>query len=252
MKKITALFLFIVLSISSNAQSDSWFFSFSMGGSRPLGTFVNTDIDNKESGYAKNGFTLLLDATYPVSNHWGFKGMAMMNTNPVDRNWLGTKLETRMQAFYPVIEEADREFLSLRANSWMWNALLAGPVYTINFDRVYWDFQVLGGMNVAYLPQQKLLYEKPANNWFYLDKNTSTINVSYGLLAGTALRFPVTERINLRVGIDYYRSNAKVQYEQIRVSKQETTILTEKLGNGSADVPIEMISGTIGFVYYLN
>src|SRR5674476_1109101 len=188
------------------------------------------------------GCALLLDATYPVSNHWGFKGMAMMNTNPVDRNWLGTKLETRMQAFYPVIEEADREFLSMRANSWMWNALLAGPVYTINFDRVYWDFQVLGGMNVAYLPQQKLLYEKPANNWFYLDRNTSTINVSYGLMAGTALRFPVTERINLRVGIDYYRSTAKVQYEQIRVSKQETTILTEKLGNGSANIPIEMMS----------
>ncbi len=252
MKRITALFLFIVLSISAYSQSDNWYFSFSMGGSRPLGTFVNTDIDNMESGYAKNGFALLLDATYPVSSHWGFKGMAMMNTNPVDRNWLGTKLESRMQAFYPVIEEADREFLSLRANSWMWNALLAGPVYTINFDRVYWDFQVLGGMNVAYLPQQKLLYEKPANNWFYLDRNTSTINVSYGLMAGTALRFPVTERINLRVGIDYYRSNAKVQYEQIRVTKQETTIVTEKLGNGSSDIPIEMISGTIGFVYYLN
>ncbi len=252
MKKIAALFVFIVLSISVYSQSVDWYFSFSMGGSRPVGTFLKTDIDNSESGYAKNGFALMLDAVYPLSNHWGLKGMALMSTNPVDRNWLGTKLETRMQTFYPVIEEADRQYLSLRANSWMWNALLAGPVYTINFDRIYWDFQVLVGMNVAYLPQQKLLYEKPANNWFYLDRNTSTINVSYGLLAGTAIRFPVTDRINLRVGIDYYCSKARVQYEQIRVTKEVSSDTTEKLGNGSADIPIEMISATVGFVYYLN
>lgn len=252
MKKIAALFMFIVLSISAYSQSDNWFFSFSMGGSWPMGTFKLTDIDNQESGYAKNGFATMLDATYPVSDHWGLKGMALLCTNPVDRSWLGTKLETRMQAFYPVIEESDREFLSLRVNSWMWNALLAGPVYTINFDRVFWDFQVLGGMNVTYLPQQKLLYEKPGNKWFYLDRNTSTINFSYGLLAGTAFRFPVTDRINLRVGIDYYRSKASIQYEQIRVSKPEATEITDKLGNGSADIPIEMLSGTIGFVYYLN
>ena len=134
----------------------------------------------------------------------------------------------------------------------MWNGLLAGTVYTINIDRIFLDFQVLGGLNVAYLPQQKLIYENPANNWFYLDRNTSTTSFSYGLLAGTALRFPVTDRLNLRAGIDYYRSRASTPYEQLRVSKQGATVVTEKLGNGSALVPIEMFSGSIGFVYYLN
>ena len=252
MKKIIVLVVFSVLSVSLYAQSDNWYFSFSMGGSWPLGTFIKTDIGNQESGYAKNGFTLILDATYPVSDHWGLKGMALMNTNPVDRDGMGTKLETRMNAIPITVAEADREFLSMRVNSWMWNALLAGPVYTISFDRIYWDFQLLGGLNVAYLPQQKMLYEKPANNWFYLDRNTSTTSVSYGLLAGTAFRFPVTDRFNLRVGVDYYRSKANVPYEQIRVSKQGETVNTENLGKGTAANPIEMISATIGFVYYLN
>ena len=252
MKKIAAVFVLLVLSFSVYSQSDNWYFSFSMGGSLPKGAFLKTDINNKESGYAKNGFALILDATYPVSSHFGLKGMALMSTNPVDRNWLGTKLETRMNAVPIVVADVDREFLSLRANSWMWNSLLAGPVYTINFDRVYWDFQVLGGMNVTYLPQQKLLFAKPTNNWYYLDRNTSSTSVLYGLSAGTAFRFPVTDRINLRVGVDYYRSKAKVQYEQIRVTKQEATTLTEILGNGSSFIPIEMLSATIGFVYYLN
>jgi len=252
MKKITVAFVFIVLSISVYSQSDNWYFSFSMGGSKPMGTFSEADIGNKESGYAKNGFALLLDATYPLSDHWGLKGMVLMNTNPLDRSWLGTKLETRMNAASISVADADREFLSLRVNSWMLNALLAGPVYTINFGRIFWDFQLLAGMNMAYLPQQKLLYEKPANNWFYLDRNTSTTNVSYGLQAGTAFRFPVSDRINLRVGVDYYRSKANVRYEQIKVSKQGETVVTEKLGGGNTNIPIATISGSIGFVYYLN
>lgn len=251
MKKITFCFLLLALSVSAYSQSDNWYFSFSMGASLPLGTFAKTDLSNSESGYAKNGFTLVLDATYPLNGHWGLKGMTLMSTNPPDRNWLGTKLEKRMEPFVTV-DDVDRPYLSLRSNSWMWNSVLAGPVYTINFDRVYWDIQLLGGMNVTYLPQQKLIYEKPANNWYYLDKNTSTTSVSYGLLAGTALRFPISDHVNLKVGFDYFRSRAQVKYEQSKVTTLGTSQTTLKLGSGSATIPIEMLSGSIGFVYYLN
>jgi len=252
MKKIAAFSLFIVLSISAYSQSDNWYFSFSMGGSWPMGTFSKTDIGNSGSGYAKNGFALLLDATYPMSDHWGLKGMTLMSTNPIDRSGLGSKLETRMNGYSITVPDADRQYLSLDVNSWMWNALLVGPVFTIKFDHIFWDFQLLGGMNVAYLPQQKLSYDKPANNWYYLDKNTTTTSVSLGVIAGTAFRFPVTDRLNLKVGVDYYRSSAMVKYEQIKVSHPGQTILTQTLGSGETKNPIEMLSGSIGFVYYLN
>jgi len=251
MKKIATLSLFIVLSISVYSQSDNWYFSFSMGGSWPMGTFSKTDIGNSGSGYAKNGFALLLDATYPMSDHWGLKGMTLMSTNPIDRSGLGSKLETRMNGYSITVPDADRQYLSLDVNSWMWNALLVGPVFTIKFDRIFWDFQLLGGMNVAYLPQQKLSYDMPANNWYYLDKNTTTTSVALGMMAGTAFRFPVTDRLNLKVGVDYYCSSAMVKYEQIKVSQQGQTILTQILGSGEMKNPIEMISGSIGFVYYL-
>jgi hypothetical protein len=252
MKKTAVLFAFIVYSISTYAQSDNWYFSFSMGGSLPVETFKQTSIDDDASGYARNGFNILLDATYPVSDHWGFKGSAMINTNPVDRNWLGTKLESRMNPAVAPQTDADRDFLSLNVNAWMWNALLAGPVYTFNFNRIYLDFQLLGGMNVAYLPQQKLLYKQPANNWYFLDRNTNNTNVSVGILAGTALRFPISDRVNFKIAVDYYQSKALIQYEQIKVTKQGETVLTEKLGKGSSSVPIRSISGSFGFVYYLN
>ncbi len=252
MKKIIVFIAIIVSSITVYAQSDNWYFSFSMGRSWPLGTFKQNMIDNNSSAFAMQGFDLLLDATYPVSDHWGLKGTVLVNTSPVDRNGLGTKLEKRMTSALIPFVEADRGYLSLRANAWMWNAVLAGPVYTVNFNRIYWDFQLLGGMNVTYLPQQKLLFEKPANDWYYVDRNTTNTNVSYGVLAGTAFRFPVADRINLKVAVDYYHSKAQVQYEQFKVSKQGETIITENLGKGSATIPIETVTGSIGFVYYFN
>ena len=251
MKKIAIFVLCILLSVSVFAQSDNWYFSFSMGGTYPVGSFGKADINNQKSGFAKNGFALLLDATYPVSDHWGLKGMVLINTSPVDRMALGSKLEGRMSSSITV-PDADRTFLALSVDSWMSNAILAGPVYSIAFDRTFWDFYLLTGMNVAYLPQQKLIFEKPANNWFYLDRNTSTTSVSYGILCGTALRFPVSDRLKLRIGLDYYRSQASVPYEQIKVTKQGETILTENLGKGSASIPVEIFTGSIGFVYYLN
>jgi hypothetical protein len=251
MKKTTVFLACIVCSISGYAQINNWYFSFSMGGSWPMGTFSNTAVNDQKSGYSKNGFTLILDATYPLNEHWGLKAMTLLNSNPIDENGLGTKLEKRMNTYFTV-SDAEREFLSLSVNSWMWNALLAGPEYSISFNRFFWDFHLLGGMNVTYLPQQKLRYENPGNNWYYLDSNTTTTDVSHGILTGTAFRFPVSDRINLKVGVDYYWSRARIKYHQIKVTKQGETFLTEQLGSGSDIIPLKMISGTIGFVYYLN
>jgi len=252
MKKIAAFSLFIVLSISVYSQSNNWYFSFSMGESWPMGTFSKTDIGNPGSGYAKNGFALLLDATYPMSDHWGLKGMTLMSTNPIDRSGLGSKLETRMNGYSITVPDADRQYISFDVNSWMWNALLVGPVFTVKLNRIFWDFQLLGGMNVAYLPQQKFSFDKPTNEWYYLDRNTTTTSISLGVIAGSDFRFPVTNRMNLKIGVDYYRSSATVKYDQTKVTQQGQTLVTQTLGSGETKNPIEMLTGSIGFVYYLN
>lgn len=252
MKKIAVLSLFIVLSISVYSQSDNWYFSFSMGGSRPMGTFSKSDINNSESGYAKNGFALLLDATFPMNDHWGLKGMTLLSTNPIDRNGLGSKLETRMNGYSITVPDADRQYISLDVNSWMWNALLVGPVFTVKLNRIFWDIQLLGGMNVGYLPQQKFSFNKPTNGWYYLDSNTTTTSISLGVIGGSDFRFPVTNRMNLKIGVDYYRSGAMVKYEQTKVTQQGQTTVTQTLGGGETKIPIEMLTGSIGLVYYLN
>lgn len=250
MKNITLLFIGLVFSTSLFGQTENWYFSLSMGVSMPQGLFAEINTLNEEAGFAEKGFALSLDASYPVGDHWALKGMVLLNSNPVNRNGMGTMLESRMNEYFTVSEE-DRDYLKLSVNSWMTNSMVFGPVFSINFNKFYWDFQALGGMNVAYLPQAKLTYENPVNNWSYIQRNTTSTSVSYGLVAGTALRFAITENVNLRLSVDYFYSQATVKYEELRVTKDGATSKTEILNSGSTLNPIQSISGTIGFVYYL-
>ncbi len=250
MKNTLLLIVFLFLSSHLTAQPDNWYFSISMGGCWPVGSFANTNPAKTDAGFALKGFALNLDATYPLGTNWGLKGMVMLNNNPVDRNGMGTMMEYRMKKLVP-FTEAERENLTLTVNSWMSNSLIFGPVFTLNFDRFAWDFQAMAGMNVTYLPNQKLLFKNTVNNWEYLQHNTNSVNVSYGLLAGSALRMKVTEKINLKLAMDFQYSRSKTNYEELKTTKLNNTTTTEQLNSGSTIVPKEAVIGSIGFVYYL-
>ena len=250
MKNILILLLCLGLSSKLFGQSDSLFFSFNLGGSWPIGTFARNTPSNPNAGFAGRGFTLSLDANYPISENMYLKGMVLLNNNPVNRYWELTQLVNRMTAFFPITTQ-DQQFLTLTTDSWVENGLLFGPNYTLTFEKFLWDFQALAGVNVAYLPQQKLLYQNPANNWLYIHQNKNSVNLSYGLLAGTAVRFPVADKLSMRVGIDFYYSQATLKYEEIKVTNNGSTSTVNHLKTGKYTVPIENISGTIGLVYYL-
>ncbi|MCX6228461.1 MAG: hypothetical protein NTV75_04690 [Bacteroidia bacterium] len=249
MKKYLLILGFISCCSLSQAQYNNWYFSFSMGGSWPKSTYANSLASDKSSGYAEKGFSLVIDATFPLNDHWGLKGMTLINTNTVDNDGMQKLLTARVPS---VISANDPSKFSYTSNPWMWNALLGGPVYTLNLGRFYWDLQLLGGLNLTYLPQQKLQYNDPANKWYYSDTNSTSMNSSFGILAGTAFRFPISQQLNLKLGFDYYRSDAKVSYQQTRTSQQADGVNTEVLAKGSYSIPLRMITGTIGFVYYLN
>ncbi len=251
MKKIALLFVGIVFTIDLFGQADNWYFSLSMGTSLPVGLFNEKNTLNEKAGFAENGFALSLDASFPVGDHWALKGLVMMKSNPVNRSGFGTMLEERMNKYFSLGDEDNRDHLSLTVNSWLTNSLVFGPVYTINFDQVYWDFQALGGVNMTYLPKQKLVYENPENDWMYLQRNTTSTSFSLGLLTGTALRFAINEKLNLRIAADYFRAIADVEYEELRITKEGSTTKVEKLGTGKITNPIESVSGMVGLVYYL-
>jgi hypothetical protein len=250
MRKLLFVLVSLYFSLPLAAQPDNWYFSLSMGGCWPTGSFASTNPSHENNGFALKGFALNLDATYPFTEHWGIKGMVMLNSNPTDRTGMGTMMENRMKKQVPFAED-ERDNLTLSVNSWMSNSLLFGPVYSFNFDRFAWDFHILTGMNVAYLPSQKLLYEHSSKTWVYLQQNTNTVNISMDLLAGTAFRFKVTEKTQLKIAFDYQQSKSKNSYEELKTTIYNDNSTTERLNSGDVTVQKQVMMASIGFVYYL-
>jgi hypothetical protein len=249
MKNLLLVIVLWLLSIPLSAQSDNWYFSLNMGGCWPMGSFAGNNPAKSDAGFATRGFALNIDATYPLGSNWGLKGMVMLNNNPVDRNGLGTMMETRMKKLVP-FSEAERDNLTLTVNSWMSNSIVFGPVFSLNFDKLSWDFLLMAGMNVTYLPDQKLLFKPSVGTWEYLQHNTNNTNVSLDLLAGTALRFKVNEKVQLKIAMDYQHSSAKNNYEELKTTKLSSSTTVDKLASGSTNVTKQVVIGSIGFVYY--
>jgi hypothetical protein len=250
MKNTLLLIVFLFLSAHLTAQPENWYFSMTMGGSWPVGSFAETNPTSSGAGFALKGFALNLDATYPLSPNWGLKGLVMLNNNPVDRNGIGTMMENRMKKLVP-FTEAQRDNLTLTVDSWVSNSIVFGPVFTINFDQVAWDFQAMAGMNISYLPNQKLLFKTTDNNWEYLQRNTNSTSTSYDLLVGTALRLKVTEKLHLKLAMDFQHCRSKIDFEELKTTLQNSTTTTEHLNSGSSSISKQEVIGSLGFVYYL-
>lgn len=250
MLKRLILLLYIILSLSASGQDSKWYFSLNMGRSIAMGAFSETPLNNLNAGFAQNGFVLTLESNYAIDDNFSLKGTVLLNSNNINREPLWTNLYNRMNRFFPV-EVKNTEFISLSVDPWLTNSVLAGPDYTFTFNNIKLDFYALGGLSVIYLPQSKLIYQNPANNWIYIHRNTNSKDYNYGFSTGTSLRYPVSERFDFRFGVSYFYTKCTENFEEVRITKSESTTVLEQLSSGSSTVPLSIVSASVGLVYYL-
>ena len=150
------LFFLLLLSLKLSGQENQWYFSLNMGKSIPLGAFSQNSLDQLNTGFASNGFMLSLESNYSFNGRFSLKGMALLNTNTVNRLPLFTNLNDHLKKTIS-IDITDQKFLSLTENPWVTNGLLVGPAYTITFNKLKWDLYGTGGF-ISYLSACTSIY----------------------------------------------------------------------------------------------
>lgn len=250
MKKILIIVTITLFASPSFSQYNDWYISLSMGGAWPVGDYSLSDPSLDGIGFAKTGFTLNVDATYAITPSFGVKGMFFFGTNLVNQAAVNTKLENKLFEFFDP-SEINSEFLLFNVDYWLWGSVLFGPKYTIGFKKFYLDFHVMGGPNITDLPKQSLIYDDLDNDWFYNDQGTKRTDFSMAWLAGSDIRFAVSEKINLKLGVSYFYTKATLKTEQLKVNKEIGNDI-EQLGSSTSKIPISTINATIGFVYMLD
>jgi hypothetical protein len=248
MVKRFLLLALVFLSLNISGQESKWFFSLNMGRSISMGAFAKDN--SQEAGFAQNGFTLSLESNYLLNENLSLKGTALLNTSNINRSSLWTNLYNHMDRLFPV-EVKNREFISLLVNPWVTNSVLVGPNYSITYNSLKLDFFAIGGLSAIDLPQIKLVYQNPVNNWTYANRNINSRDFNYGFSTGTSLRCPVSERFDFRIGLSYFYTKCVEKFEEVRITKTETSTVVEQLSTSQATVPVSIFSATVGLVYYL-
>lgn len=233
-----------------SGQENKWFFSLNMGKTFPQGAFAENPLNSLNTGFAQNGFALSLESNYAINDNLSMKGTVLLNTNTINRLPLWTNLNNRMNRFFPV-ETKDQEFISLTVNPWVANSVLVGPDYAFIFNNLKLSFYATGGLSMVYLPQTKLIYQNPANNWMYINQNTNSVDFNLGFSTGASLRYPVSERFDFCLGFNYFNTKCTENFEELKITKAQSTTTTEQLNTGKSSVPVSVISATLGLVYYL-
>ena len=251
MKYLSVVSLLLLFAVSASAQSENWSFSLSMGRAWPAGTFRNNAPDNGKAGHAEKGFNMTLESNYALQDNLALTGMLNFGNNPVNRDGVGTKLENMFNENYTITPQ-QRDYLTLNTNSWLWGSIMVGPRYSINFNTLSWDFQAVGGVNVNFIPNQQMVYDNPDNSWYYINHATNRNNLAFAWKAGTALRFAISPRTNLKVGVSYFQSSAKVVREEKEEEKGTGPNLPQTIiSEASHHYTLSTFNATVGFVYYL-
>ena len=155
---------------NKSAPEKKSFLAFSAGLSIPIVCYGSTDINNKNAGYAKIGFTLDLSYGYRFGKNLGVTGSAFYSSNKTDKT---------------VLDGAQ--------GSYRYYGVVAGPLLTKNLSsKAGIDFKYMAGFAHVIAPKLlrggETLLEKASANAFAW---TAGVGLRYGLGDNTFFSFKV-------------------------------------------------------------
>ncbi len=198
MKKLSALLLITILGISlSHAQEK--YLSVTGGYTVPVGNFAESDLNNKESGYAQNGYNFSFEMSYYFSDFIGIGADLRFNNCNFNSGFFNGLLKERFK------NEVDT--IGLSSGNYNLHNFLIGPILKVNIgDYVSIYGKTFIGVMSAYRPSQTLVYQ------FYGQTlvSKSTIGKYTGTFAynfGAGALFKLSSRFGLNLSADYIAGN---------------------------------------------
>ncbi|MCD6596954.1 MAG: outer membrane beta-barrel protein [Bacteroidales bacterium] len=239
MKKINLFIISFLITGIVSAQDS--FIGMAMGGSIPVGNYAATTEAN-QTGYALSGFSLNFIGDYYFMKILGIGATATFGMNGTDefeleKDWIDY-LENLHDITIP--PDANVRFIS---SQWTYVNLFIGPIISIPIKRISIELKAQGGVSFITPPKRDIYitYEDTEIN-----SNSSGSNIAFGYLLGAGIQFRPNEAYGLRIGADYFASEAKLNLEhRVDEGPEEGKIVTDIW-----EIPVQAYHVTIGISYF--
>lgn len=204
------IFWILILFTSLPVFAQQNFASISFGASIPLADYAATG-DLATSGYASTGGAIKFDVGYYPGSYFGIGGSFSFGSNYAIRDSLLKDMLIYIEEnASSIIDIPDYAEILYGSGFWNYINIFLGPQFSIRVtQKFYFDFRALAGLSIVRPPDQELgITYNETEIFSQVDNNKA----SFGLTAGTGIRYDLNSNIALKLGVDYYQARAKFEY----------------------------------------
>jgi len=208
-KSIITTSLLLLLSPFLYGQQN--FAGISFGTSIPLDDYAKAG-DLSKDGYARTGASIQFDAAYFPVSYLGVGGLFGFGSNhEIKDSLMQDIIDYVIQNARTVIEIPDDADITYGSGFWNYINLFLGPHLSARpTQRLYLDLRILAGISIIKPPDHELIILFDDTEIY---SRVSNSKMAFGYMAGAGLRFKINNIIALKLGIDYFRSNAGFNFE---------------------------------------
>jgi len=240
MKKLFILISLSLIPLLANGQQN--FASISFGTSVPMADYAGTG-DLSKNGYAKLGAAIKFDAAYFPVSYLGIGATFSFGSNYAIRDSLMTDMiDYVIENSQSIIEIPDDAEITYGTGFWNYINLFLGPHFSVRpAQRLYLDFKALAGLSIIKPPDQELIIVFDNTQ---LHSRVSNTRLAFGYTAGAGLRFKLNDAIALKLGVDYFQSVARFDFEFDLFST-----VAEEIEAVEAEYRVRTAEFTVGLAY---
>jgi len=221
----------------TKSTDTKWIFGVTSGLSTPFGNYVKTDYDDPKSGFTKSGSDFGVTATYFLNKNFGIS--ALVSYHKYAFNGVQNMANGLKESF-----DVDSVYLETNGDNHTLN-ILVGPYYSLPIGKkLSVDLRVLVGYVNASLEGNNVILTDGGvtDPEFYQKPATAS---TFGLQAGTALRYNISSSFAVMLNADYFYSKPNFTIDNVnRLNNAGRKI-------DSYNQPITGINTNITLVYLL-
>ncbi|MES2778751.1 MAG: hypothetical protein V4651_02540 [Bacteroidota bacterium] len=207
MHKLFASVLFLIL-FSANAQR----VDLQLGAALPSGDFGNNDLSKNENAFATNGYTLGLQADYPVYKNMGIVAKLNYSTFGFNESSYQTQFNKQLPPGTSAIVESNDGYSCTSA--------LAGGFMTLGKKKLTLDIRLMTGFLT--LTNSGLSYTTSYAGQEYKQRNFSETDAAIAFGWGLTTRYVFTNRLYLSLNLDNVYANTNFRKNEYQSSSEET------------------------------
>lgn len=189
------------------------FMSFQIGPSLPLGSFAYADGESN-AGYANTGFSWQFETAYFIKPAFGLGFKYTSFANPTNEQaW-----EQAFRNANPGVE------LNLNTGTWFTGVFAGGLYYSLVYDRVIVDFNIMLGLMSVLEPEFELQYATAAGT--VISQIQPSSGGSFAASTGAGIRLALSDQWGMKLGTELFFGKPRI----------ETSLLTTVNGSTFIDI----------------